>query len=126
MATLKRKKSTEKKYSRFKLTRYLSMIFISLALMALLNLVKVFSDQLLPLVGGLTLAEANAECDLMKIEERWNYEGGLQNCIDYYSSDHIVAAELLYNITSISLSSMLLLIFTMCGVILMQFSQKRN
>ena len=126
MATLKRKKSTKKKYNRFEFTQYLSMMFISLALMAFLNLVKIFSGQLLPIVDGLTLAEAKAECDLMKIEERWNYEGGLQNCIDYYSSDHIVVAELLYNITSISLSFMLLLIFTICGVVFMQFSQKRN
>ena len=126
MAALKKKKSTKIKYNRFKLNQYLSMTFISFALMALLNLVKVFSEELFPLLGGLTLGEANTECDLMKVERRWNYEGGLQNCIDYYSSDHIVFAELLYNITSVSLSTTLLIIFTISGIILMQFSKKGN
>ena len=121
MAALKRKKKVENKNTRFKLARNFSMIFISCALMALLNLIKIFSDKIFPILGGLTEAEAHAECDLMKIEERWDYKDSFQDCVSYYTSDQLLGAEFLYSITSISLSSMLVILFTLCAVIMLRF-----
>ena len=80
MDALKRKKRSENKNIQFKLARNLSMIFISFALMALLNLIKILSDKIFPILGGLKEAEAYAECDLMKIEERWDHKDSFQDC----------------------------------------------
>ena len=123
MKPLKRNNRVEKKCNLLNLYRYLSGIFLSLALMAVLNLVKIFSDKILPILSGLTLKEANSECDLLKIEERWDYQGGFQDCVIYYTSDHLIAAELLYNISSISLSSVLIILFTICGFLMLRFSR---
>ena len=121
MAALKRKKKVENKNKQFQLARNFSMIFISFALMALLNLIKIFSDKIFPILGGLTEAEAQAECDLMKIEERWDHKDGFQDCVSYYTSDQLLGAEFLFSITSISLSSMLVILFTLCAVIMLRF-----
>ena len=124
MRHFKRKKRLRKEDKRFNLYRCIGLIFISISLMALLNLVKIFSEKIFPILGGLTLAEANAECDLMKIEKRWDHEDGFKDCMSHYTSDQLVAAELLYNVSSISLSSMLFIIFTLGGIVMLSFLQQ--
>ena len=124
MDVLKRNKRAEKNI-QVKLARNLSIIFISFALMALLNLIKILNDRIFPILGGLTEAEANAECDLMKIEERWDHKDGFQDCVSYYTSDQLLAAEFLYSITSISLSSLLFILFTFCAIIMLRFLRQK-
>ena len=124
MDALKRKKRAEKNIL-FKLDRNLSMIFISFALMALHNLIKILNDRIFPILGRLTEAEAHAECDLMKIEERWDHKDGFRDCVSYYTSDQLLAAEFLYSMTSISLSSMLFILFTFCAIIMLRFLRQK-
>ena len=74
------------------------MLLITLGLFSCLYLLMIFGEEIVPILGGLTFAEANVECDLMEDNSRWSYDGGFDDCVDYYISDELVSLELIYNI----------------------------
>ena len=79
----------------------------------------IFGEEIVPILGGLTFAEASVECDLMEGNSRWSYDGSFDDCVDYYISDELVSLELIYNIFPIGLSAFFAIFFIVGGVLLL-------
>ena len=47
-------------------TTVIGMLLITLGLFSCLYLLKIFGEEIVPILGGLTFAEASVECDLME------------------------------------------------------------
>ena len=82
-------------------TTVIGMLLITLGLFSCLYLLMIFGEEIVPILGGLTFAEASVECDLMESNSRWSYVGGFDDCVDYYISDELVSLEFFYNIMPI-------------------------
>ena len=100
-------------------TTVIGMLLITLGLFSCLYLLKIFGEEIVPILGGLTFAEASVECDLMESNSRWSYVGGFDDCVDYYISDELVSLELIYNIFPIGLSAFFAIFFIVGGVLLL-------
>ena len=87
------------------------MLFITLGLFACLYLLIMFGEKIVPILGGLTFAEASVECELMEGDSRWSYDGGFDDCVVYYSSDELLGLELFYNILPIGFSAFFAIVF---------------
>ena len=97
----------------------IGMLLITLGLFAFLHLLIIFGEEIVPILGGLTLAEASAECGLMEDDSRWAYDGGFDDCVDYYISDELLSLELFYNILPIGFSAFFAIFFLLGGVLLL-------
>ncbi len=95
------------------------MLLITLGLFSCLYLLMIFGEEIVPILGGLTFAEASAECDLIEDNSRWSYDGGFDDCVDYYISDELVRLELIYNILPIGFSAFFAIVFIVGGVLLL-------
>ena len=100
-------------------TTVTGMLLITLGLFSCLYLLMIFGEEIVPILGGLTFAEANVECDLMEDNSRWSYDGGFDDCVDYYISDELVSLELIYNIFPIGFSAFFAIFFIVGGVLLL-------
>ena len=100
-------------------TAVIGMLLITLGLFSCLYLLMIFGEKIVPILGGLTFAEASVECDLMESNSRWSYVGGFDDCVDYYISDELVSLELIYNIFPIGLSAFFAIFFIVGGVLLL-------
>tara|TARA_B100000073_G_scaffold291280_1_gene254240 strand:+ start:360 stop:701 length:342 start_codon:yes stop_codon:yes gene_type:complete len=95
------------------------MLLITLGLFACLYLLIIFGEKIVPILGGLTFAEASVECELMEGDSRWSYDGGFDDCVVYYSSDKLLGLELFYNILPIGFSAFFAIVFIVSGVLLL-------
>ena len=95
------------------------MLLITLGLFSCLYLLMIFGEEIVPILGGLTFAEASVECDLIEDNSRWSYDGGFDDCVDYYISDELVSLELIYNILPIGFSAFFAIVFIVGGVLLL-------
>ena len=95
------------------------MLLITLGLFACLYLLIIFGEKIVPILGGLTFAEASVECELMEGDSRWSYDGGFDDCVVYYSSDELLGLELFYNILPIGFSAFFAIVFIFGGVLLL-------
>ena len=100
-------------------TTVIGMLLITLGLFSCLYLLKIFGEEIVPILGGLTFAEASVECDLMESNSRWSYVGGFDDCVDYYISDELVSLEFFYNILPIGFSAFFATVFIFGGVLLL-------
>ena len=100
-------------------TTVTGMLLITLGLFSCLYLLMIFGEEIVPILGGLTFAEASVECDLIEDNSRWSYDGGLDDCVDYYISDELVSLELIYNILPIGFSAFFAIVFIVGGVLLL-------
>ena len=97
----------------------IGMLLITLGLFAFLHLLIIFGEEIVPILGGLTFAEASVECELMEGDSRWSYDGGFDDCVVYYSSDELLGLELFYNILPIGFSAFFAIVFIVSGVLLL-------
>ena len=97
----------------------IGMLLITLGLFAFLHLLIIFGEEIVPILGGLTFAEASVECELMEGDSRWSYDGGFDDCVVYYSSDELLGLELFYNILPIGFSAFFAIFFIVSGVLLL-------
>ena len=102
------------------------MLLITLGLFACLYLLIIFGEKIVPILGGLTFAEASVECDLMEDNSRWSYDGGFDDCVDYYISDELVSLELIYNIFPIGFSAFFAIVFIVGGVLLLCYPYQKK
>lgn len=105
--------------SRLPSTTVIGMLLITLGLFSCLYLLMIFGEEIVPILGGLTFAEASVECDLMDGNSRWSYVGGFDDCVDYYISDELVSLELIYNIFPLGFSAFFAIVFIVGGVLLL-------
>ena len=99
-------------------TAVIGMLLITLGLFSCLYLLMIFGEKIVPILGGLTFAEASVECDLMESNSRWSYVGGFDDCVDYYISDELVSLEFFYNILPIGFSAFFATVLIFGGVLL--------
>ena len=97
----------------------IGMLLITLGLFAFLHLLIIFGEEIVPILGGLTFAEASVECELMEGDSRWSYDGGFDDCVVYYSSEELLGLELFYNILPIGFSAFFAIVFIVSGVLLL-------
>tara|TARA_B100001564_G_scaffold253089_1_gene215182 strand:- start:250 stop:591 length:342 start_codon:yes stop_codon:yes gene_type:complete len=102
------------------------MLLITLGLFACLYLLIIFGEKIFPILGGLTFAEASVECDLMEDNSRWSYDGGFDDCVDYYISDELISLELIYNILPIGFSAFFAIVFIVGGVLLLCYPYQKK
>ena len=95
------------------------MLLITLGLFSCLYLLIMLGEKIVPILGGLTFAEASVECELMEGDSRWSYDGGFDDCVVYYSSDELLGLELFYNILPIGFSAFFAIVFIVSGVLLL-------
>ena len=100
-------------------TAVIGMLLITLGLFSCLYLLMIFGEKIVPILGGLTFAEASVECELMEGDSRWSYDGGFDDCVVYYSSDELLGLELFYNILPIGFSAFFAIVFIVSGVLLL-------
>ena len=100
-------------------TTVTGMLLITLGLFAFLHLLIIFGEEIVPILGGLTFAEASVECELMEGDSRWSYDGAFDDCVVYYSSDELLGLELFYNILPIGFSAFFAIVFIVSGVLLL-------
>ena len=97
----------------------IGMLLITLGLFAFLHLLIIFGEEIVPILGGLTFAEASVECELMEGDSRWSHDGGFDDCVVYYSSEELLGLELFYNILPIGFSAFFAIVFIVGGVLLL-------
>ena len=107
-------------------TTVIGMLLITLGLFSCLYLLKIFGEEIVPILGGLTFAEASVECDLMEDNSRWSYDGGFDDCVDYYISDELVSLEFFYNILPIGFSAFFAIVFIVGGVLLLCYPYQKK
>ena len=107
-------------------TTVTGMLLITLGLFSCLYLLMIFGEEIVPILGGLTFAEANVECDLMEDNSRWSYDGGFDDCVDYYISDELISLELIYNILPIGFSAFFAVVFIVGGVLLLCYPYQKK
>ena len=100
-------------------TTVIGMLLITLGLFSCLYLLIMLGEKIVPILGGLTFAEASVECELMEGDSRWSYDGGFDDCVVYYSSDELLGLELFYNILPIGFSAFFAIVFIVSGVLLL-------
>ena len=100
-------------------TTVIGILLITLGLFSCLYLLMIFGEEIVPILGGLTFAEASVECELMEGDSRWSYDGGFDDCVVYYSSDELLGLELFYNILPIGFSAFFAIVFIVSGVLLL-------
>ena len=100
-------------------TTVTGMLLITSGLFSCLYLLKIFGEKIVPILGGLTFAEASVECELMEGDSRWSYDGSFDDCVAYYSSDELLSLELFYNILPIGFSAFFATVFIVGGVLLL-------
>ena len=49
----------------------------------------ILGEEILPTLTSLSVLEAKIECELMERNTRWDYDGGLQDCVDSYTADNL-------------------------------------
>tara|TARA_Y100001954_G_scaffold203778_1_gene224688 strand:- start:152 stop:418 length:267 start_codon:yes stop_codon:yes gene_type:complete len=86
----------------------------------------ILGEEILPTLTSLSVLEANIECELMERNTRWDYDGGLQDCVDYYTADSLFMKQLTYHALPLSLSTLFTLICLFGSTLLLYFSEEKN
>ena len=104
----------------------LAFILITIGLFNFLYLIMILSEEILPTLTSLSVLEANIECELMERNTRWDYDGGLQDCVDYYTADNLFMKQLTYHALPLSLCTLFTTICLFGSTLLLYFSEEKN
>ena len=86
----------------------------------------ILGEEILPTLTSLSVLEANTECELMERNTRWDHDGGLRDCVNYYTADNLFMKQLTYHALPLILTTFFTLICLFGSTLLLYFSKEKK